>query len=249
MWSCWPSCRPTPTARTWSWRGWSGCPRRPRSTASAGSKESGVLRRITARLDSTAAGFPLQVYLMVTLARHDEAFARRLRGGARRAAAGDRRRPRDRRGRRGADGRGPRRRRSSAAARRGGHRRPRAGRRCARCRAQLDARLASSGTDASRDDTCSAPCRTRTVDAASGSTRRRVRRGRASRAASRPARLGGAAGRPGRGSGRGRAGARRAGGSGRSGVPAAAAPRGRRPPPRSCPRAAPRTPRARSSRA
>ena len=41
-------------------------------------KESGVLRRITARLDSTAAGFPLQVYLMVTLARHEEAFARRF---------------------------------------------------------------------------------------------------------------------------------------------------------------------------
>ena len=41
-------------------------------------KESGVLRRITARLDSTAAGFPLQVYLMVTLARHEEAFSRRF---------------------------------------------------------------------------------------------------------------------------------------------------------------------------
>jgi len=41
-------------------------------------KESGVLRRVTARLDSTAAGFPLQVYLMVTLARHDEAANRRF---------------------------------------------------------------------------------------------------------------------------------------------------------------------------
>jgi Lrp/AsnC family transcriptional regulator, leucine-responsive regulatory protein len=41
-------------------------------------KESGVLRRISARLDSTAAGFPLQVYLMVTLARHDEAANRRF---------------------------------------------------------------------------------------------------------------------------------------------------------------------------
>jgi Lrp/AsnC family leucine-responsive transcriptional regulator len=41
-------------------------------------KESGVLRRITARLDSTAAGFPLQVYLMVTLARHDDAATRRF---------------------------------------------------------------------------------------------------------------------------------------------------------------------------
>jgi Lrp/AsnC family leucine-responsive transcriptional regulator len=36
-------------------------------------KESGVLRRITGRVDSTAAGFPLQVYVLVTLARHDEA--------------------------------------------------------------------------------------------------------------------------------------------------------------------------------
>ena len=42
-------------------------------------KESGVLRRITARLDSTAAGFPLQVYVMVTLARHDDAANRRFR--------------------------------------------------------------------------------------------------------------------------------------------------------------------------
>jgi Lrp/AsnC family transcriptional regulator, leucine-responsive regulatory protein len=42
-------------------------------------KESGVLRRITARLDSTAAGFPLQVYVMVTLARHDDAANRRFK--------------------------------------------------------------------------------------------------------------------------------------------------------------------------
>ena len=41
-------------------------------------KESGVLRRITARLDSTTAGFPLQVYVAVTLARHDEAVNRRF---------------------------------------------------------------------------------------------------------------------------------------------------------------------------
>ncbi len=41
-------------------------------------KESGVLRRITARLDSTAAGFPLQVYVTVTLARHDDAAHRRF---------------------------------------------------------------------------------------------------------------------------------------------------------------------------
>lgn len=41
-------------------------------------KESGVLRRITARLDSTTAGFPLQVYVAITLARHDEAGHRRF---------------------------------------------------------------------------------------------------------------------------------------------------------------------------
>jgi Lrp/AsnC family leucine-responsive transcriptional regulator len=34
-------------------------------------KESGVVRRIAARLDPTEAGFPLQVYVSVTLARHD----------------------------------------------------------------------------------------------------------------------------------------------------------------------------------
>jgi DNA-binding Lrp family transcriptional regulator len=36
-------------------------------------KESGVVRRVTARLDSGAAGFPLQVYLLVTMTRHDDA--------------------------------------------------------------------------------------------------------------------------------------------------------------------------------
>jgi Lrp/AsnC family leucine-responsive transcriptional regulator len=41
-------------------------------------KESGVIRRITARLDSATAGFSLQVYVMVTLARHDEAAERRF---------------------------------------------------------------------------------------------------------------------------------------------------------------------------
>jgi len=35
-------------------------------------KVSGVIRRIAARVDSAAAGFPLQVYVAVTLARHDE---------------------------------------------------------------------------------------------------------------------------------------------------------------------------------
>jgi Lrp/AsnC family leucine-responsive transcriptional regulator len=41
-------------------------------------KESGVVRSVAARLDSGAAGFALQVYLMVTLARHDEAATRRF---------------------------------------------------------------------------------------------------------------------------------------------------------------------------
>jgi Lrp/AsnC family transcriptional regulator, leucine-responsive regulatory protein len=34
-------------------------------------KESGVIRIITARLDPAAAGFPLQVYVAASLARHD----------------------------------------------------------------------------------------------------------------------------------------------------------------------------------
>ena len=34
-------------------------------------KESGVIRIISARLDPTACGFPLQVYVAATLARHD----------------------------------------------------------------------------------------------------------------------------------------------------------------------------------
>jgi len=42
-------------------------------------KESGVVRSIAARLDSRAAGFPLQLYVLVTLARHDEAATRRFR--------------------------------------------------------------------------------------------------------------------------------------------------------------------------
>ena len=41
-------------------------------------KESGVIRKIAARLDSAAAGFTLQVYVMVTLARHDEAAEKRF---------------------------------------------------------------------------------------------------------------------------------------------------------------------------
>src|SRR5580658_10046932 len=34
-------------------------------------KESGVIRVISARLDPNACGFPLQVYVTATLARHD----------------------------------------------------------------------------------------------------------------------------------------------------------------------------------
>ena len=41
-------------------------------------KESGVIRRIGARLDSAAAGFSLQVYVMVTLGRHDERAEQRF---------------------------------------------------------------------------------------------------------------------------------------------------------------------------
>jgi Lrp/AsnC family transcriptional regulator, leucine-responsive regulatory protein len=41
-------------------------------------KESGVIRRIGARLDSAAAGLTLQLYVMITLARHDEAATRRF---------------------------------------------------------------------------------------------------------------------------------------------------------------------------
>jgi Lrp/AsnC family leucine-responsive transcriptional regulator len=41
-------------------------------------KESGVIRSITARLDSAEAGFSLQVYVTITLARHEEAANRRF---------------------------------------------------------------------------------------------------------------------------------------------------------------------------
>jgi Lrp/AsnC family leucine-responsive transcriptional regulator len=41
-------------------------------------KESGLVQRITARLDSTTAGFPMQLYVATTLARHDEAAHRRF---------------------------------------------------------------------------------------------------------------------------------------------------------------------------
>jgi Lrp/AsnC family leucine-responsive transcriptional regulator len=46
-------------------------------------KESGIVRRVVARLDSAAAGFPLQVYVAVTLQRHDEASHRRFAGAVR----------------------------------------------------------------------------------------------------------------------------------------------------------------------
>jgi len=41
-------------------------------------KESGVIRRVAARLDSATAGFSLQVYLLVTLAQHDERAEKRF---------------------------------------------------------------------------------------------------------------------------------------------------------------------------
>ena len=41
-------------------------------------KESGVIRKIAARLDYATAGFTLQVYVMVTLARHDVAAEKRF---------------------------------------------------------------------------------------------------------------------------------------------------------------------------
>ena len=41
-------------------------------------KESGIVRGIVARLDAAAAGFPLQVYVAVTLRQHDEGTHRRF---------------------------------------------------------------------------------------------------------------------------------------------------------------------------
>lgn len=41
-------------------------------------KESGVIRQITARLDAAAVGFPLQVYVAVTLAGHEPRASRGL---------------------------------------------------------------------------------------------------------------------------------------------------------------------------
>jgi Lrp/AsnC family transcriptional regulator, leucine-responsive regulatory protein len=41
-------------------------------------KRQGVIRAITARIDSATAGLTLQVYVLVTLGRHDEAAERRF---------------------------------------------------------------------------------------------------------------------------------------------------------------------------
>ena len=41
-------------------------------------KESGAIRKIAARLDSAAVGFPLQVYVTLTLARQDEVGHKRF---------------------------------------------------------------------------------------------------------------------------------------------------------------------------
>ena len=41
-------------------------------------KESGIIERVAARIDPAAAGFTLQVYVAITLARHDEASNRRF---------------------------------------------------------------------------------------------------------------------------------------------------------------------------
>ncbi len=42
-------------------------------------KESGIVRSVVARLDASAAGFPLQVYVAVTLERHGDTAYRRFR--------------------------------------------------------------------------------------------------------------------------------------------------------------------------
>jgi Lrp/AsnC family leucine-responsive transcriptional regulator len=41
-------------------------------------KETGVIGRITARVDPATAGFPLQVYVAVTLGRHDDTAHKRF---------------------------------------------------------------------------------------------------------------------------------------------------------------------------
>jgi Lrp/AsnC family leucine-responsive transcriptional regulator len=46
-------------------------------------KESGIVREIVARLDPTEAGFPIQVYVAVTLRQHDDVSHRRFAETAR----------------------------------------------------------------------------------------------------------------------------------------------------------------------
>ena len=46
-------------------------------------KESGIVRGIVARMDPAAAGFPLKVYVAVTLERHDDIAHRRFAGAVR----------------------------------------------------------------------------------------------------------------------------------------------------------------------
>jgi Lrp/AsnC family transcriptional regulator, leucine-responsive regulatory protein len=46
-------------------------------------KESGIVRGVTARLDAATVGFPLQVYVAVTLQSHGEAAHRRFRDALR----------------------------------------------------------------------------------------------------------------------------------------------------------------------
>jgi Lrp/AsnC family leucine-responsive transcriptional regulator len=46
-------------------------------------KESGIVRGVTARLDADAVGFPLQVYVAVTLQNHGEGAHRRFRDALR----------------------------------------------------------------------------------------------------------------------------------------------------------------------
>ena len=72
-------------------------------------KESERIRRISARLDSAAAGFTLQVYVTITLARQDEAAHKRFQKVVEETGAGHLRRLGDRRDRRAADDRGARR--------------------------------------------------------------------------------------------------------------------------------------------
>jgi len=46
-------------------------------------KDSGIVRGIVARIDSAEAGFPLQVYVAVTLERHDDTAHRRFQQAVR----------------------------------------------------------------------------------------------------------------------------------------------------------------------